>query len=58
MLTNQRLGAAHSAVERFPQVLGQISHNGSIDSETADPIRRLASVCAGPILDRVTLLLY
>jgi hypothetical protein len=51
MLTNQRLGAAHSAVELFPQVLDQASHNGSIDSETVDAIRPLAS--AGPIPDRV-----
>jgi hypothetical protein len=57
MLTNHRLGAAHSmqghsAVERFPRVLDQASHNGSIDSETVDAIRPLASASAGPIPDR------
>jgi len=46
MLTDHRLGTAHStnghsAVERFPQVLDQTSHNGSIDSETVDAIRPL-----------------
>jgi hypothetical protein len=44
MPTNHRLGTAHSAVERFPQVLDQTWHNGSIDSETVAAIRPLASL--------------
>jgi hypothetical protein len=53
MPTNHRLGTAHSAAERFPQVLDQTWHNGSIDSETVDAIRPLVPAGAEPPPDRI-----